>query len=231
MTACAQAAPRLPALLGAGETRLSAEQIYPRLFDAILEQRLPPGSALPEQALGNAFGVSRTVIRRVLGRLSDQQVVVQRPSHTAHLAAPDPQQARQVLSARRLAETTLIGLATQRARPAQIRQLRQLVERERQHHERGERCTAIRLGGEFHLKLAQMAANAPLARFLNGLVPMTSLIIARYEAPRCQHCAWQEHAAIIDAVERGDATAALGLMHEHLDHLEAKLELDQTGCA
>lgn len=50
----------------------------------------------------------------------------------------------------------------------QIRQLRQLVERERQHHENGERCAAIRLGGEFHLKLAQVAANAPLARFLNG---------------------------------------------------------------
>ena len=225
MNACAQATPRLPDLLAAGETRLSAKQIYPRLFDAILEQRLPPGSALPEQALGDAFGVSRTVIRRVLGRLSDQQVVVQRPSHTAHLAAPDPQEARQVLSARRLAETTLIGLATQRSQPGQIRLLRQQVERERHHYERGERCTAIRLGGEFHLKLAQMANNAPLARFLDSLVPMTSLIIARYEAPGCEHCAWQEHAAIIDAVEDGDSEAALTLMHRHLDHLEAKLEL------
>ncbi|MFB4393494.1 MULTISPECIES: GntR family transcriptional regulator [unclassified Pseudomonas] len=227
----AHAAPRLPELVRSTEPRLSAEQIYPRLFDAILEQRLPPGSALPEQALGDAFGVSRTVIRRVLGRLSDQQVVVQRPSHTAHLAAPDPQQARQVLSARRLAETTLISLAAQRARPAQIRQLRQLVERERQHHESGERCTAIRLGGEFHLKLAQMANNAPLARFLNSLVPMTSLIIARYESPCCDHCAWQEHTAIIDAVESADAAEALSLMHQHLDRLEAKLELDQPGRA
>lgn len=226
MNAFAQASPCLPPLLAAGETRLSAEQIYPRLFDAILEQRLPPGSPLPEQALGDAFGVSRTVIRRVLGRLSDQQVVVQRPSHTAHLAAPDPQQARQVLSARRLAETALIGLATQRSRPAQIVQLRQLVERERQHHEQGQRCTAIRLGGEFHLTLAQIASNAPLTRFLNGLVPMTSLIIARYESQGCEHCAWQEHAAIIDAVEDGDGAAALALMHQHLDRLEAKLQLD-----
>ncbi|MNC69085.1 transcriptional regulator NanR [compost metagenome] len=99
------------------------------------------------------------------------------------------------------------------------------MERERQHHERGERCAAIRLGGEFHLKLAQVAANAPLARFLNGLVPMTSLIIARYESPCCDHCAWQEHAAIIDAVEAGDAAAALALMDEHLDRLEEKLDL------
>ena len=35
----------LPALLAAGEQRLSADEIYPRLFDAILEQRLPPGAS------------------------------------------------------------------------------------------------------------------------------------------------------------------------------------------
>lgn len=229
MTACATAtpnAPTLPALLAAGERRLSAEEIYPRLFDAILEQRLAPGTALTEQALGHAFGVSRTVIRRVLGRLCDQQVIVQRPAHTAKLAAPDPEQARQVLSARRLAETTLIGLAVKRPRPLHIRQLRELIARERRHHEQGERCTAIRLGGEFHLKLAEMANNAPLTRFLNGLVPMTSLIIAQYETKPCSHCAWQEHAALVDAIEDGDGAAALQLMHEHLDRIEAKLTLD-----
>lgn len=216
----------LPALLAAGEQRLSADEIYPRLFDAILEQRLAPGTALTEHALGEAFGVSRTVIRRVLGRLSDQQVVVQRPAHTAKLAAPDPQQARQILSARRLAETTLIGLAARRTSAPRIRQLRELIARERKHHEQGQRCTAIRLGGEFHLKLAEMANNAPLTRFLNGLVPMTSLIIAQYETQPCEHCAWQEHAALVDALEDGDSEAALQLMHQHLDRIEAKLSLD-----
>ncbi|MCU1720162.1 MULTISPECIES: GntR family transcriptional regulator [unclassified Pseudomonas] len=216
----------LPALLAVGERRLSAAEIYPRLFDAILEQRLAPGTPLTEMALGEAFGVSRTVIRRVLGRLSDQQVIVQRPAHTARLAAPDPEQARQVLSARRLAETTLIELAARRSRPAQLRQLRELISRERQSHEQGQRCTAIRLGGEFHLKLAEIADNAPLARFLNGLVPMTSLIIAKYESRACEHCAWEEHAALVDALEDGDSEAALRLMHLHLDRIEAKLDLE-----
>ena len=216
----------LPFLMAGGTRRMSAEEIYPQLFDAILEQRLTPGTPLTELALGQAFGVSRTVIRRVLGRLSDQQVIVQRPAHTARLAAPDPQQARQVLSARRLAETTLIELAARRSRPGQLRQLRELIARERLSHEQGQRCTAIRLGGEFHLKLAEIADNAPLTRFLNGLVPMTSLIIAKYEHQGCEHCAWQEHAALVDALEDGDSDAALRLMHVHLDRIEAKLDLD-----
>ena len=216
----------LPVPLAMSGRRLSAAEIYPQLFDAILEQRLAPGTPLTELALGEAFGVSRTVIRRVLGRLSDQQVIVQRPAHTARLAAPDPEQARQVLSARRLAETTLIELAARRSRPAQLRQLRELIARERHSHEQGQRCTAIRLGGEFHLKLAEIADNAPLARFLNGLVPMTSLIIAKYESRACEHCAWEEHAALVDALEDGDSEAALRLMHLHLDRIEAKLDLD-----
>ena len=70
----------LPVPLAMSGRRLSAAEIYPQLFDAILEQRLAPGTPLTELALGEAFGVSRTVIRRVLGRLSDQQVIVQRLS-------------------------------------------------------------------------------------------------------------------------------------------------------
>lgn len=50
------AAPHLPALLAAGETRLSAEQIYPRLFDAILEQRLPPAACCPSRRWARRLG-------------------------------------------------------------------------------------------------------------------------------------------------------------------------------
>ncbi|MNR14632.1 transcriptional regulator NanR [compost metagenome] len=159
------------------------------------------------------FGVSRTIIRGVLAQLSHQHVILQQPNRKAHVAAPDSEQTQQILHARRLAETTLIELATRQCKPAQLRHLR----------EQGSRCTAIRLGGEFHLQLANLAGNAPLAQFLNGLLPLTSLIIAQYEEQPCSHCAWQEHAAIVDAIEQRDAGLALQLMNQHLDHIEAKL--------
>jgi len=49
------------------------------------------------------------------------------------------------------------------------------------------------------------------------------LVIAQFEAKACTYCAWQEHMAIVDAVEQGDADTAVSLMTRHLDHLEAKL--------
>ncbi|KTB61434.1 MULTISPECIES: GntR family transcriptional regulator [Pseudomonas] len=213
----------LPALRLVGGKKLSVDDIYPRLFDAILEQRIAPASRFTEESLGETFGVSRSVIRRVLAKLSHQQVIILRPNQRAQVAAPDAQQTRQILEARRMTEITVVQLACAQATTTQIRQLRELIARERDCIERDQRGPAIRLSGEFHLQLAQMAGNAPLAQFLNSLVPLTSLIIAQYEAKACTYCAWQEHLAIVDAVEQRDVRSATSLMSRHLDHLEAKL--------
>ncbi|QDH65768.1 MULTISPECIES: GntR family transcriptional regulator [Pseudomonas] len=224
MTAHAlQRDPIIPALRLVAGKKPSVDDIYPRLFDAILEQRIAPSSRFTEEGLGETFGVSRSVIRRVLAKLSHQQVVILRPNQRAQVAAPDAQQTRQILEARRMTEITVVQLACAQATPTQIRQLRELIARERDGIDRNQRGPAIRLSGEFHLQLAQMAGNAPLAQFLNSLVPLTSLIIAQFEAKACTYCAWQEHVAIVDAIEQRDVTAAVGLMTRHLDHLESKL--------
>lgn len=224
MTAHAlQRDPILPALRLVAGKKPSVDDIYPRLFDAILEQRIAPASRFTEEGLGETFGVSRSVIRRVLAKLSHQQVIILRPNQRAQVAAPDAQQTRQILEARRMTEVTVVQLACAQATPAHIRQLRELIARERDCIDRDQRATAIRLSGEFHLQLAAMAHNAPLAQFLNSLVPLTSLIIAQYEAHACTYCAWQEHVAIVDALEQRDVNRAISLMTQHLDHLEAKL--------
>ena len=86
--------------------------------------------------------------------------------------------------------------------------------------ERDQRGPAIRLSGEFHLQLAEMAGNAPLAHFLGSLVPLTSLAIAQFDAQAEGYCVWQTHEGILDAVERGDAVMAETLLSQHLGHLE-----------
>ncbi|WP_426135204.1 GntR family transcriptional regulator [Pseudomonas sp. PWP3-1b2] len=213
----------LPAMRLVAGKKPSVDDIYPRLFDAILEQRIAPSSRFTEESLGDTFGVSRSVIRRVLAKLSHQQVIILRPNQRAQVAAPDALQTRQILEARRLTEITVVQLACLHATAQHIRQLHELIARERDCIERDQRGPAIRLSGEFHLQLAAIAGNAPLAQFLNSLVPLTSLVIAQYEAKACSYCAWQEHRAIVEAVEQRDSNTAVALMTRHLDHLENEL--------
>lgn len=224
MTAHAlQRDPIFPALRLIAGKKLSVDDIYPRLFDAILEQRIAPASRFTEESLGETFGVSRSVIRRVLAKLSHQQVIILRPNQRAQVAAPDVQQTLQIIEARRMTELTVVQLACAQATTPHIRQLRELISREQDCIERDQRGPAIRLSGEFHLQLAAIAGNAPLAQFLNSLVPLTSLFIAQYEAHACTYCAWQEHMAIVDAIEQRDVPSAVKLMTRHLDHLASKL--------
>lgn len=196
-----------------------ADDLYSRVFDAILEQRLQAASRFTEESLAQIFGVRRSEIRGVLTRLSHQQIVVLRANHRPRVATLDSEHTRQMLHARRLTEITLVRLACQ-SRPQDLKPLRTLIESERQCTARG---PAIRLSGEFHLQLAQMAGNAPLAHFLGSLVPLTSLAIAQVEGFLEGYCVWRVHQEILEAVQRGDTLMAETLLSRHLDHLEATL--------
>ncbi|QHF02684.1 MULTISPECIES: GntR family transcriptional regulator [Pseudomonas syringae group] len=211
----------------ASQSLTQDDVVYAHIFDAILEQRLAPGTRLSEEALGEIFGVSRTIIRRALSRLGHEGVVLLRPNRGAVVASPSVEEARQVFFARRLVEKAITELAVEHATVEQLAQLRQMVSDERDSFSRGDRGAGIRLSGEFHLQLAVAARNAPLISFQRSLVSQTSLIIAQYETGDRTHCSYDEHSQLIDAIEARDAARAVELMMHHMDHIDSKLNLDE----
>jgi DNA-binding GntR family transcriptional regulator len=106
-----------------------------------------------------------------------------------------------------------------------------MVSDERDSFSRGDRGAGIRLSGEFHLKLAEAAKNAPLISFQRSLVSQTSLIIAQYESGNRSHCSYDEHTQLIDAIEARDAKLAVDLMMHHMDHIDSKLNLDEESAS
>lgn len=205
--------------------------VYAHIFEAILEQRLAPGTRLSEEALGEIFGVSRTIIRRALSRLAHEGVVLLRPNRGAVVASPSVEEARQVFFARRMVEKAITELAVQHASAEQLVMLRRMVDEERERFTQGDRGAGIRLSGEFHLKLAEVAGNAPLISFQRSLVSQTSLIIAQYESGGRSHCSWDEHTELIDAIEAGNAARAVELMMHHMDHIDSKLNLNEDSAS
>lgn len=209
-----------PQTLTALPFSLPQDDLYTRLFDAILEQRIHAQSRFTEESLAQMFGARRSDIRGVLTRLSHQQIIVLKPNHRPRVVSLDHEQTKQTLHARRLTEITLVQLACERRCRQDWNRLHSLIEKERL-------CTepapAIRLSGDFHLLLAEMAGNAPLAHFLDSLVPLTSLAIAQCAIREEKYCDWQMHEEILDAIERGDALDAQMLLNGHLDTLEELL--------
>ena len=208
----------------AGQTQ--DDVVYCHIFDAILEQRLPPATKLNEEALAEIFSVSRTIIRRALLRLSMEQVVSIRPNRGAMVAAPNKEEAKQIIKAREVMELAITELAVEHATPAEIDECRRLVEKENEAFDNGDYGKGLRLSGEFHIKLAEIANNAPLLAFQRSLVSQTSLLIAQYETGNHANCSLDEHTVLLDAIEAGKTEQAVELMRVHIDHIRSKLNLD-----
>lgn len=205
--------------------------IHKELWSAIIDHRIPPGTALPEDALSGAFGVSRTIVRKVLQRLNHERLVDIVPNKGATVAKPSNEEARQVFDARRAIERVVIERVVQNAADGDIEALVDLVKDERKAFETGDKRRRLTLSGEFHIRLARLSGNDVLASFLTELVSRTSLIIALYELPGAVPCSHNEHLEVIDAVRRRDARKAIQYMDHHLQHIEAQIDLNESSFA
>jgi DNA-binding GntR family transcriptional regulator len=210
------------------EREKSVDEIYERIYTAILEHRLHPGTKLGEERMAEIFGVSRARIREVLARLAHEQIVELFPQRGAFVAKPTTEQARDVFEARRLIEPAILRRLVDTLSPEKIQRLRQHVELEADARRRGDKRAVIRLSGEFHTLLAELGGNSSLARSMRELCMLTCLTIFLYDAPTAQSCRDDEHQSIIDAVAKRDRARAEKIMLEHLDHIEGSLQLDQS---
>lgn len=210
----------------------SEDSIYERILAAIFEHRLPPGTKLGEDRLASIFGVSRARIRGVLPRLAHEGVVTLEPNRGAFVAKPTVQEARDVFQARQLIEPGIIEQVLARPdRAAIVARLRQQVAAERRARAAGDTRAIVRLSGEFHMVLADMAGNAVLAKTMRELASLTCLVIALYDKPSVPSCLGEEHAEIVDAIAKGQTARAIELMLHHLQHVEANLDLTITEAA
>ena len=210
------------------EREKTVDEIYERIYIAILEHRLHPGTKLGEEKMADIFGVSRARIREVLARLAHEQIVELFPQRGAYVAKPSPEQARDVFEARRLIEPAVLRRLVDTLSAEKTQRLRQHVELEADARRRGDKRAVIRLSGEFHTLLAELAGNSALARSMRELCMLTCLTIFLYDAPTAQSCRDDEHQMIIDAVAKRDRARAEKIMLDHLDHIEGSLQLDHS---
>ncbi|WP_444634876.1 GntR family transcriptional regulator [Cupriavidus oxalaticus] len=208
----------------AGEAS-ATEAIYLGLLTAIMEHRLLAGTKLVEERLCEVTGASRARIRQVFARLAHEKLVTLVPNRGAFVSSPTVDEAREVFQARRVVEPALAAELALGATPAKVRSLRRHAMEEDNARARGDRAAMIRLSGEFHILLAEMAGNAILEKLIREMVSLTCLIITLYDRPGAPACAEHEHRQLIDAIEQRDAARASALMAEHLEHIEGSLDL------
>lgn len=211
---------------GKGRDSRRDEEIYRAMSEAIVEHRLSPGDRLPEDALAEAFDVSRTGIRKVLQRLALERLVTIQANRGASVARPSPGEARDVFEARRLVECALMDSAADNMTEEDLSELRQLVRDEREAQADGDQRNAIQLSAAFHTRLARVARNEPMSEFVGQLALRSSLVIAVYGSTDSIGCDCGDHGEVLDLLEAGEKERAGKWMDSHLRHIERSLRFE-----
>jgi DNA-binding GntR family transcriptional regulator len=201
----------------------STEHIVLAVTRAIVEHRLLPGTKLVEQSLGDRFGVSRTLIRQALYRLSELKLVRLEPARGAFVAAPSVQEAREVFAVRKMVESQMLRELIARIKPADIKALKAHIKAEREAVTRIDVPSRTKLLFDFHVRLAEVLGNQVLVDLMQELVSRCSLITLMYQSADDAEASNAEHVDILKAIEARDADLAVTLLNEHLSAVEHQL--------
>ena len=211
----------------AAKSETTVEDMAGRIATAIYEHRLMPGTKLGEDRLAGIFGTSRAKVREVLARLAHDQMVDLFPQRGAYVAKPSVEQAQDVFEARRLIEPGVLRRLIATLDEDKTQRLHAHLKQEQAARARADKPATVRLSGEFHVLLAELAGNSALLRSVRELSTLTCLIISLYDAPTSMSCRIDEHEQIVDAIERGDVKQAEKIMLTHLRHIEDSVDLDE----
>jgi DNA-binding GntR family transcriptional regulator len=210
----------------AGASANLTQRIADSITTAIVERRLMPGTKLAEQKIADIFKVSRTLVRQALMQLSRDHLITLEPARGARVAEPSVEEARQVFDTRNMLEAAMIKRAATELSVAQIAELRAHLKAEAEAVQRTDVSGRTRLLADFHVVIARMLGNEVLAHMLSDLVSRCSLIALMYQSAHSAEHSYDEHVAIVDALEKRDARTAVRLMETHLNNVERNLRLD-----
>jgi DNA-binding GntR family transcriptional regulator len=201
----------------------TVQRVLDVIRDAIVRLDFPPGSAIDKAALCARLGVSRFPVSEALGRLAAEGFVEVLPQRGTRVARIDLGDCRQAMFIRRALEAETVRAIAPRAGAGLLAALdRNLREQEgalgadygSRFHALDLEMHELMLGflGYERVKHAVEAARASLDR--------ARLFMC---TPARQAATFAEHKAIVAALKKRDAEAAVAAMEGHLDAVMAEL--------
>jgi DNA-binding GntR family transcriptional regulator len=205
-----------PAALAA--TLTAADRMYAEIYDAIMGLKLSAKTKLTEKDLCEIYGLPRHQVRQVLAKLEADGLVDIKANRGAFIANPSEREAQEMFEVRSFLECALLEKIASSLSTESCQRLTEMVAQEQRAWSSGDREGWIRLSAQFHVALAELSGNEILVAAIKKYVSRTTLMISGNHPTTSGSCSFDEHRAILDALQRRDAAAAVSRMREHLHH-------------
>lgn len=198
-----------------------AEQAYEELQAQIVSGRLQAGQRLLPEELAGQLAISQTPVKEALVQLERDGLVVGTARRASMVRRFSIDDIVEIYDARILIEVNAvrIGVPARRATGSFIARLQATFETQMRNAERQTSeglAEAIRLDREFHAALVSLGNSRLLAGWHRVLLQQTQTLkcysLRNYRVAETR----TEHAAIIDALKDGRATAVVRALRRHL---------------
>jgi phosphonate utilization transcriptional regulator len=191
----------------------------------IVAGELSPGAKLNEAELAAAMGVSRGPLREAFRALGQAGLVRTEKNRGVFVRQVSLEEANEIFEVRAALEREIGALAARRATREQVDELRAIVKRMQAAGRKRDPDAYFPLNIEFHEVLAEAAGNRALATHYRRVVNELNLYrrAALHRNVDVIPVSTEEHAAIVEAVARGDAARAEQLLYHHVIESRARL--------
>jgi len=198
-------------------SRHAAPQVFDRLRDMIIEMTLTPGTVLSRAELAARFGLSQTPIRDALQRLGEEGLVDIFPQHATVVRPIEVALAREAHFLRCAIELEVVRTLAARPDPALCARLKSNLARQRLLAEE-EDVHEFSLADQAFHQMMYVAAGVPnlwqMVRSQSGHIDRLRRL--DLPSPGKRPRVLRDHAALLEAIERGDGVAAQAVLRDHL---------------
>lgn len=221
--------------------RLLYEDIAQRIEDQIQQGRYKEGDKLPsERELAEEYGVSRNVIREVIGALREKGYAIVKPGKGAYITKlnnivvtetlkrmlrADDSTGEQILEVREDLEGVIIRKAVKKASTEDIETLKTIYNKMEKNKHFVDQFTEE--DAQFHITLAKATQNSIYPLLIQSFFDMTegSIFTLTRLTPYSVNDAQQHHIRLIEAIETRDENLAVRTIKGHMNLLRNEVKM------
>jgi DNA-binding GntR family transcriptional regulator len=194
---------------------------YEQIEEAIITMRLPPGSVVSEQSLSEMLQIGRTPVREAIQRLAREHLLLVLPQRGLLIPEIDLKKQLRLLETRREIERLICRSAARRATPVERAKFARLQNEFMHASSTNDDVAFMRSDREFN----ELSLSAARNEFAEGAMRLMHGLSRRFwyfhykQAADLPEMA-RLHAAVADAIAKGDPIAAAEALDRLLDNIE-----------
>jgi len=183
-------------------TETDSLDVFDRIMDAIVMQRLAPGQKVSENILTRMFGISRTAARNAMEQMTAQQFMVSNSPRITRIAPLTLRDVKENFTIRKMMEPSILSMISPQIEEAEFRRRNDAIFHEGPILNDEDALRLLRANREFNVYIAQQTQFQLLISWIRQLEETTMRIYWIYiKLTKSMPYPWEQHKSLLELVK------------------------------